>query len=522
MNVTRYLPTFPALINFPPIDEGFHIVGLSAVDFQNNSSQFFNDSNISVNSFAGINVQCDANVDPVSISRSTCFVTVQYPLFAGDASAAGAYFPIILGGSASSDGSLISWKAGTQAQTVLNQLLAVSPNERGLLAHLIVKGDFIWSQDDPTLFLDGETLGQRSPGSNTSVALRLPSGDRRRGGDFDAWFWIVAAPSFVTGIQANPPGPINLGDATTITMTLSSPAPASSVITLTLNNANLSIPGAVPGSDPTLTVNVPVPTGSTSATVIATGAVVGSTTISAAFGGQTVALNMTVQPPPVLTGQLILNPGSVFVGNSSTGTVSISGPAPQNGLVVGLASSNTGIAQVSSAAITLPAGATSGTFTVTGSGAGSATISATAGITLSALFTVVVRKTKDVPEKTPEGKFISENLSGAIVVSGKSTFSSAAAVPSADHSSTSRTIPKGAAFIRADERPPVEEAMFSFTVRQGPKSKGVTEASHDSRSLPINSAEPTIDQKPVEKPLTAEKGHVAEILGDRPRDRHSW
>ena len=522
MNVTSCLPVFPALINFPPIDQGFHIVGISTVDPQNNTSQLFNDSNVQVNSFAGINVQCDANVDPASIARPTCFVTVEYPIFFGDASGAGAYFPIVLGGTVSSSGSIISWKAGSQAQTVLTQLLSASPNERGLLAHLIVKGNSIWSQDDPTVFLDGEAFGQPPQGGNTSISLRLPSGDQRRGGDFGAWFWVVAAPSFITGIQASPPSPINIGDTTTITMTLSSQAPANSSITLTLDNANVAITGEVAGSPPSFTVTVPVQAGSTAATVTATGAAAGSTNISAAFGGQTVALTMGVQPTPVLTGQLGLNPGAVFVGGSSTGTVTISSPAPQKGLVVSLSSNNTNVAQVSSDSITVPAGATSATFTVTGSSPGSATIFAAAGITLSALFTVVQRKTKTEGKENPE-KIGAEKVNGReilpeirmpdkVLSSGRSA--AIAKVSLSGPSSTST----GAAFIRMEERPPVGETVLS-PIKPDQKAEGadsfVTAA---PPSIPIKprAAEPVTNQKPTEKPLTAEKGFMAENLADRP------
>jgi hypothetical protein len=498
MNVTSCLPMFPALINFPPIDQGFHIVGLSTVDPQNNVTQLFSDSNVQVNSFAGINIQCDANVDPASVVRPTCFVMVEYPIFAGDASGAGAYFPIVLGGTPSAKDNIISWKAGSQAQTLLNQLLSASPNERGLLMHLIVKGDFIWSQDDPTIFLDGEAFGQPPQGGNSNISLRLPSGDRRRGGDFDIWFWIVAAPSFITSITANPPSPINIGDTTTLTMTLSSQAPANSSITLTLDSANISISGEVAGSPPNFTVSVPVQAGATSATVTATGAAVGSTTISAAFGGQTVALSMIVQPTPVLTGQLVLNPGSVFVGGSSTGTVTISGPAPQKGLVVTLASNNPNVAQVSAASITIPAGATTGSFTVSGSSAGSATIFATSGTTLTALFTVVQRKGKEIfdkvqPEKVQAEKINQREILPKFQIDDK-VETRAVSSPSA--------VPTGTAFIRAEERPPVGE-----TILNPPKEEVAT-----GQSAPTEPA----DQDQPKKPLNAEKGLMAERLGERP------
>ena len=373
-------------------------MGLSTVDFNNNATQLFNDSNVQVNSFAGVDIHCDADVDPASVSRPTCYVMIEYPLALAD-TGAGAYFPIVLAGSVSCNGDVISWRAGDQAQTLLNQLLTAALNERGLLGHLIVKGSFIWSKDDPTLFLDGEAFGQPPQGGNTNISLQLPSGDRRRGGNFDMWFWVVQAPSFVTAMQADPPSPINIGDTTTITITLSSPAPAGKSITLTGDSASISITGEVATSPPAFSVDVAVQTGARSVTVTATGASVGSTNLSASFGGQTVAMPIVVQPPPQLTGALSLNPSSVFVGGTSTGTVTISGPAPQNGLPVTLSTDNPNVAQLSSASITVPAGATTAAFTVSGASAGNATISASATNSLSALFTVVQRKGKEIIDK---------------------------------------------------------------------------------------------------------------------------
>jgi hypothetical protein len=466
MNVVSCLPVFPALINFPPIDKGFHVVGLSTVDFQSNAAQLFNDSNVQVNSFAGIDIHCDADVDPASVSRPTCFVMIEYPLATSD-SGAGAYFPIVLAGEVSSNGSVISWKAGDQAQTLLNQLLTAALNERGLLAHLIVKGSYIWSKDDPTLFLDGEAFGQPPQGGNTNISLLLPSGDRRRGGNFDMWFWVVAAPSFVTAIQANPQGPINIGDTTTITMTLSSPAPAGKSITLTGDSDGISIDGETATSPPAFTVDVPVQTGATSASVTATAKSVGSTNLSASFGGQTVALTLVVQPLPQLTGQLSLNPPSVFVGGVSTGTVTISGPAPQNGLPVTLSTDNSNVAQLSGASITIPAGATTAAFTVSGVGAGNATISATSTNTLSALFTVVQRKGKEIIDKVQRKESVEkvqlEKVSDKAardvlpLVRGAGSNPSVPGATEANQPST----PHGAPFIRIEERPAVGDQALN-------------------------------------------------------------
>src|SRR5947209_4767782 len=83
--------------------------------------------------------------------------------------------------------------------------------------------------------------------------------------------------------------------------------------------------------------------------------------------------------PPILSG-LSLNPSSVTGGSPSTGTVTLSGPAPSGGAVVSLSSSNTGVASVPSS-VTVPAGATSASFTVT-----TTAVSTSISVTISAAY----------------------------------------------------------------------------------------------------------------------------------------
>jgi hypothetical protein len=67
--------------------------------------------------------------------------------------------------------------------------------------------------------------------------------------------------------------------------------------------------------------------------------------------------------PPLLS--LSLNPTTVKGGDQSTGTVTLSGPAPTGGVTVTLSSSDSRFAQVpNSGSVTVPAGATSTTFIV--------------------------------------------------------------------------------------------------------------------------------------------------------------
>jgi len=61
---------------------------------------------------------------------------------------------------------------------------------------------------------------------------------------------------------------------------------------------------------------------------------------------------------------LTLNPTSVPGGSSSTGTVTLNGPAPAGGAVVALSSNNTNATTVPPS-VTVAAGSTTATFTVT-------------------------------------------------------------------------------------------------------------------------------------------------------------
>src|SRR5882757_6035932 len=77
-------------------------------------------------------------------------------------------------------------------------------------------------------------------------------------------------------------------------------------------------------------------------------------------------------PVSVTLSSVSLNPTSVTGGNSSTGTVTLSGAAPSGGAVVTLSSSNTAAARVPSS-VTVVAGATSATFTVSTSAVAAST-----------------------------------------------------------------------------------------------------------------------------------------------------
>src|SRR5467141_2005609 len=168
----------------------------------------------------------------------------------------------------------------------------------------------------------------------------------------------VPASLSLSSLSLNPTS-VTGGNSSTGTVTLSGPAPTGGA-QVTLSSSNTTA-AKVPSS-------VTVAAGASSATfTVSTSAVAASTTvtISATYSGATRSASLTVTPappPPPTLSSLTLNAASVTGGNSSTGTVTLSGPAPASGAQVVL-SSNNGAASVPSSVI-VPAGATGATFTV--------------------------------------------------------------------------------------------------------------------------------------------------------------
>src|SRR5437660_904278 len=163
-------------------------------------------------------------------------------------------------------------------------------------------------------------------------------------------------------------------DQTIGTVMLSGLAPAGGTqVTLSSSSASASVPASVT-----------VAAGSTTATfTISTSAVATSTvvTISASYGGLSTSASLTVTPPLLPTvSSLALNPTSVLGGvQSSTGTVTLSGPAPAGGGQVTLSSSSASTSVPASG--TVPAGSTGATFTISTSPVATSTV-----VTISASY----------------------------------------------------------------------------------------------------------------------------------------
>jgi hypothetical protein len=178
----------------------------------------------------------------------------------------------------------------------------------------------------------------------------------------------VAPPTLSTVTIA--PNPVCGCRNTTGTVTLTGPAPAGGA-TVLLSDAH---------SSATVPATVTVAAGASSATFTITTTPVAASqtnTVTAAYGGVAKNVNLTVRPIGVLA--VSLAPTAVIGGNAATGTVSLECAAAPAAITVSLSSNQPGVASPAVATITLPAGASSGTFIVN-----TTTVAATTSPTITA------------------------------------------------------------------------------------------------------------------------------------------
>ncbi len=213
----------------------------------------------------GITIVCDQNIAPNAggtfpppslfpadrvAAKPTCFVTLDLPYPIGgdtqvwDFGQIAGFQPLILGGQAQIQDRNLVWLPSNAANDflrILIQRLLQRQITDHVLAHLTIKGNFIFARDNPTVNLDGDTFAR--PRGVDQIDLDFPSGDNRRGGDLEMWFWLVDPPPTVPGLNLSVnvvPGPVG-GVANAIVGTvLDSSGAAVSGAVLTVTGANLT------------------------------------------------------------------------------------------------------------------------------------------------------------------------------------------------------------------------------------------------------------------------------------------
>jgi hypothetical protein len=351
------LPIFPPLTNVTSgTDKGVHITDVrTAVPDQ----PLLNDSNIPLTAFEEftIKVLCDAPLDPVSVKSSTCLVTldISYPVDVGNTSVGvWGLQPLVVPAAVS----VFNAAGSSQILLTLNRIildvirlglltLQQMKLEASMTVHLNLKGDFIWAKNDPALYLDGDVFGvtRTDADGSTHIGLRLPSGDGKRGGNFDMWFRFVL-PVTLASLSFSP-NTIDSGQSTTGTLTLTGPAPAGGAqITFSSNNPIL-------GNLPPVTIQENQSTKQFQTPNVTLPAGVGSVTIqvTATYGSSSAPPAPLTVNTPVKVNSLSFTASSVMGGIPATLNVSLNVPALAGGAVVTLSTTTTPASPVPAATV---------------------------------------------------------------------------------------------------------------------------------------------------------------------------
>ncbi len=161
-----------------------------------------NDTDLLVRDFVrGIQIVCDQNVEPGTlVNKPTLLFTLDlpFPISGADRELWGAdvvgTMPLTLNGIVQVKGPEILWRPTDRvARWLLGRVAKVMQAAKieRLLLHLTLKGNLVYGAKDETLNVDGEAFGILRDGT---LDVTLPSGDGRRGGNLDLWFWLRARP----------------------------------------------------------------------------------------------------------------------------------------------------------------------------------------------------------------------------------------------------------------------------------------------------------------------------------------
>jgi Family of unknown function (DUF6519) len=221
-------------------DTGIHIIGVYAVSTgQTSPTPLLNDSSVTLDGISGgIQINCDQAIDPASVGRPTCFVSIEVPYLInsslrGDVAPSFtalpvAYQTLILDAQVEvspTNGTIITWQPSLFTKIVLQKVGPMEIGTRGILARLTLLGNFIWSSANHSVYLDGDSFGMPGTAPNTgSTVLSLPSGDQRRGGTFTMWFWLA----LVRSVSITDAGPWVTGKVIKAAVEVTSPPPPGS------------------------------------------------------------------------------------------------------------------------------------------------------------------------------------------------------------------------------------------------------------------------------------------------------
>lgn len=187
---------------FPPLtglgglqeDQGIHVTQIRS----GAQRRLRNDSDLLVRDFVkGIEVVCDGNLEPNTLTNKPTFVVtldLPFPMSSADQQLWGRQrvgtMPLTLNGIVRVSGARFIWRpTAVVAKWLVGQFAKVvqAAKIEQVLLHVTLKGNFVYGEGDPELNVDGEPFGLLRGGM---LDVALPSGDRRRGGNLELWFWL--------------------------------------------------------------------------------------------------------------------------------------------------------------------------------------------------------------------------------------------------------------------------------------------------------------------------------------------
>lgn len=187
-------------------EDGIHVKGI----FLPSGAPLLNDSLLVPGDLLkGFRIDCDevlfdgSVINKNGLPNPVCTLTVELPwplrgderqFWGLDAGTVVGYTPVTLGADVSARENAITWMPLPATQKWLNdrllQMFTEMTNNQDprVLVRLKLAGNFIWGpQRTPKLHIDGEVFGMPADGR---VDVGLPSGNGRRGGNLDMWFWL--------------------------------------------------------------------------------------------------------------------------------------------------------------------------------------------------------------------------------------------------------------------------------------------------------------------------------------------
>ena len=235
-------------------------------------------------------------------------------------------------------------------------LAAAPPNNASVTLTVTAGSSAVASIPVSVTVLAGQTTGSFTLTTNpVSSATTVSVSATLNGGS--AAGNLAVNPNVPTSFSFNPSAVVG-GASSTGTVTLSGIAPVNTTVTLAVTSGNSAV-ASIPAS-------VTVPAGSSSTTFnLVTNTVTATTSVvvSATANGGSKNATLTVTSAVTLSA-FKFSPGTVIGGLSSTGTVTLSGAAPVDTVVLLAVKSGGSAVKSIPSSVTVLAGSTSGTFTL--------------------------------------------------------------------------------------------------------------------------------------------------------------